>query len=204
MDWRRLKEIEHAFLARYPDGFAHPDMVELGKKHKMQKMIEKTRAAFAEENFKRADQVLADMVKLVCQSSMVSVFEKPRYREFIGSLTGIEREMYVNGFYERLHGNHRAGFELMLERMQPGKIARWSLITILPLYFKPQQEVFVKPTTAKKMVAELKWHELQYRPLPDWNFYQGFKDRVEEIKTHLDPSLYPNNAALTGVMMMFA
>ena len=52
--------------------------------------------------------------------------------------------------------------------LKAGKLAKWSLITICPVYFRPQQEVFVKPTTVKGVIAHFELDELQYRPQPYW------------------------------------
>ena len=82
------------------------------------------------------------------------------------------------------------------------KIARWSLISIGPVYFKPQREVFVKPTTAKKIIDHLELDHLTYKPRPSWEFYAGYRQALLEMKSQVNPSLTPNNAAFTGFLMM--
>ena len=42
---------------------------------------------------------------------------------------------------------------------------------------------------------------LDYRPRPDWAFYDGYRKLICEVKQHLDPSLTSNNAAITGFLM---
>ena len=37
MNVKKLKQAEKAFFKQYPGGFTHPEMVALGKKHKMEK-----------------------------------------------------------------------------------------------------------------------------------------------------------------------
>jgi hypothetical protein len=81
------------------------------------------------------------------------------------------------------------------------KIAKWSIVSVVPFYFAPKREAFVKPTTAKGILAYLEIEDLQYRPLPSWEFYSGYRSLLQRIKREVDPSLSPNYAALTGFMM---
>jgi hypothetical protein len=39
MNIERLKEAENTFLNMYPEGFNDPEMVKVGKKHRMDNMI---------------------------------------------------------------------------------------------------------------------------------------------------------------------
>ena len=63
------------------------------------------------------------------------------------------------------------------------------------------QEAFVKPSTARKIVSFLELEDLQYHPRPDWSFYVGYRKLILNIKKQVDPSLTPNNAATTGFLM---
>ena len=40
MNLERLKKAENQFLSRYPGGFEHPDLVQVLKKHKMERMVD--------------------------------------------------------------------------------------------------------------------------------------------------------------------
>ncbi len=100
-----------------------------------------------------------------------------------------------------LHGDSEQGFNKVLDILVEGKIAKWSLMTICPLYLKPNEEVFVKPTTAKKIVAEIEL-PLEYKPRPSWEFYSAFRSAILEMKSHVDPSIATSNAAFTGFLMM--
>ena len=70
MNLKRLKKAETDFLFRYPEGFHHPDMVDLGKKHKMSKMIELTQDLFSESGFARPETVMDNLVKVISRASM--------------------------------------------------------------------------------------------------------------------------------------
>ena len=197
-----LKAAEADFLTRYPEGFADPEIQAIGKKHKVPQMVEKTRERFAPGQFERPEVIAEALVKTVSQSSMVSVFEKPKFRDFVRLLNEDERDLLVDGWHERLHGNHRAGFDTVLDLMVARKLAKWTLMSICPVYYDPGYEVFVKPNTAKAIVRALELDHLHYRPRPDWDFYAGFRDAVNDMKSRVDPSLSPNNAAFTGFLMM--
>lgn len=202
MNLEKLKHAERLFFERFPGGFAHPEMVAIGKKHKMDKMIEFTQTSFAKKNFRDTMDILDNWVKLVSRSSMVSIFEKPRFKEFVNSLTPKEKNLLVAGLKNQLHGSEEKGFETILDLMKMAKLAKWSLISICPVYHKPQDAVFVKPTTAKGVVAYFELEGLVYRPQPSWEFYVAYRSAINIMKSKVDPALAPNSAAFSGFLMM--
>lgn len=202
MNLKKLKQAEAAFLAQYEGGFKHPDMAAIGKKHKMDSMIEQVQDAFKKTRFKDSSAIVDDMSKFIGRSSMVSMFEKPKFRDFIRSLNSAEKEALASGLRNRLHGNQEKGFDMILSVLQSRKLAKWSLISALPLYFRPDDEVFVKPTTAKGVIEHFELEGLVYKPQPSWEFYVGFRDEVLKMKKKVRKSLSPNNAAFTGFLMM--
>lgn len=202
MNLNKLQEAEAQFLQRYPGGFADPAMQPIKKKHNVDKLVDFTRESLRRENCKRPEFVADALLKIVSRSSMVSRFEKPRFRDFIGSLGSDEKRALASAVEKRLHGGKQAGFEAMLGLLLHHKLAKWAIISVAPFYFAPTREVFVKPTTAKGIVALLEVENLHYKPVPTWEFYKGYRDLVANIKKQVAPSLSPNNAALTGFLMM--
>ena len=202
MNLDKLKRAEHIFLNRFPGGFTHPAMMEVGKKHKMDRMTKLVQESFAKKIFRDTGDTLTSMVKVVGASSMVSVFEKPKFRDFVKSLEPKYQNMLVSGLKDQLHGNEQKGFEKVLGVLQMGKMAKWTLISIVPVYFHPQQDVFVKPTTVKGVISYFELDTLHYRPQPSWEFYSEFRDTINEMKGKVDATLSPNNAAFTGFLMM--
>ncbi|HIF75649.1 MAG TPA: hypothetical protein EYG31_07165 [Porticoccaceae bacterium] len=202
MNFEKLKMAEAAFMNRYPGGFTHVDMQAIGKKHKMDRMIEFTQACFVKKNFRDTQTIIDNMIKIVSRSSMVSVFEKPRFKDFASSLTPKEKNALVAGLKDQLHGNQQKGFEKIVGLLSIKKLAKWPLISICPVYFSPHDEVFVKPTTAKGIIAHFELEELHYRPQPNWEFYELWRTTINEMKTKVDSSLSPNSAAFSGFLMM--
>ncbi len=202
MNLKKLKEAEISFFDRYPEGFNHPEMVALGKKHKMDKMITFTQESFSKGNFKISDSIIETMVKVVSRSSMVSVFEKPKFRDFANALVFPDKKILVDGLEELLHGKEQQGFDLMIDVLKDGKLAKWSLITIFATYFRPQVEVFVKPTTVKGIIEHFELKSITYKPTPTWAFYEKYRSIINEMKSKVDKSIAPNNAAFSGFLMM--
>ena len=69
-------------MSRYPGGFADPEMVKIGKRHPMAKMTAMAHDCFSARARKNIGQYAEDMAKVVGRSSMVSMFEKPKFRDF--------------------------------------------------------------------------------------------------------------------------
>ncbi len=201
MNKTNLKLAESNFLYRYPGGFDNPEMVEIGKKHNVAKLVAFAQESFAEDQFHNMDQVLAAMVKIVSRSSMVSMFEKPKFRDFVKVLHDTEKEALLSALYEQLHGDQAQGFEEMVSLLQINKLAKWTLLSVIPFYFKPDTEVFVKPMTTKGIITQLEI-DLSYKPLPSWDFYQSYRTIINEAKATVDKSLCRNNAAFCGFLMM--
>ena len=202
MNLNKLKQAEEKFFKMYPGGFEHPDMVAIGKKHKMDKMITTVQEEFSEDNFGDSKAIVQSMSKFVSRSSMVSLFEKPKFRDFVNSLHNQHETILANGLKEMLHGNQEQGFNMMLDVLLTGKMAKWSVISVLPVYHKPYEEVFVKPTTAKGVIQQFELDSLVYKPRPSWEFYKEFRSIINEMKSKVDGRLAPNNAAFTGFLMM--
>lgn len=202
MNLEKLKQAEDHFLTRFPGGFEHPEMVAIGKKHKLDKMVTQAQTAFALENFSQAETIVESLIKIVSRSSMVSVFEKPKFRDHVSTLFPQQQHILVDGLKELLHGDANMGFDMFLDVLLEGKLAKWSLMTICQAYFRPLFEVFVKPTTAKGVIQYFELSDLTYKPRPSWGFYEEYRSVINEMKSQVDPRLSPSNAAFSGFLMI--
>jgi len=202
MNKKKLKEAEKNFLVKYPKGFQDPAFADLEKKHKMNKMVEQTQTFFAKRCFKDTDGIMENFSRIVSRSSMVSMFEKPKFRDFSRGLAQKERIKLSAGLEKMLHGAQRQGFEMMLEVLSAGKLAKWSLITIVPACYKPDTEVFVKPTTARGVISVFELDQLEYQSRPSWEFYREYRTQINEMKKLVNKNLSPSNAAFSGFLMM--
>ena len=202
MNLNKLKAAEENFFLRYPGGFAHPELMVLSKKHKMSKLTEMAQADFALSEFGDAQEIGEKMVKVVGQSSMVSMFEKPKFRDCIRSLDDASLQLLALGLKNILHGDQRQGFDQLVQVLGSRKLAKWALVTIIPNYFHPDTEVFIKPTTAKHVIDYFEIRDLHYLPRPHWAFYQDYRAVILDMKSKVDASLAPSNAAFSGFLML--
>jgi hypothetical protein len=203
MNLDKLRQAEQIFLRRYPGGFENPELVTMRvKKHKPDQMISLAQESFSPANFRHPDLIVQNMVKVISRSSVISVFEKPRFRDFARSLAPDEKDFLSNGLKQLLHGNEQTGFEMVLEVLRHEKLAKWTLMTVCQTYFHPQRDVFVKPTTVKGVIQYFELENLQYRPEPSWPFYEAYRSAFFEMKARVDPSLSPTNPAFSGFLWM--
>lgn len=202
MNRQKLKEAEAQFLQLYPGGFQHSEMQAIGKKHKMEQMIAMAQTSFVKKAFSDVTAVTGNMVKMISRSSMVSMFEKPKFRDSVAMMSSKQKEALTAALKTQLHGKSERGFEMMLECLRPYKLAKWPLLTLLPNYYRPDEEVFIKPTTAKGVISHFELGALEYKPQPSWAFYQAYRDTILEMRSLVDPSIAPNNAAFGGFLMM--
>jgi hypothetical protein len=201
MNMSRLQQAAAAFLQRYPGGFENPELVATRvKKHKPDQMIALAQGSFSSGNFKLPDLIVQNMIKLISRSSIISVFEKPRFRDFANALPPQEREFLSAGLEALLYGDEQTGFEMVLDLLKSGKVAKWSLMTVCQTYFHPQRDVFIKPTTVKGVIEFFELQNLQYKPTPSWAFYESYRSAFHEMKSRVDKSLSPTNAAFSGFL----
>lgn len=202
MNRERFKLAEKTFLSRYPKGFDSPEMMEIAKKHKKEKMNKMAREGLAPGCFNDTDAVLESMRKIVTASSMVSVFEKPKFRDLLKDLSPEEREALAEGLKDALHGDQQKGFEQMISVLLPYKLAKWTLLTVCLVYYRPDTEVFIKPTTVKNIIQHLELEGLKYSPKASWAFYEAYRTELNNMKAIADPRLQIDNAAFSGFLMM--
>ena len=201
MNTKVLKEAEKTFLKKYPGGFRHPTLLELGKKHKMEQLETFAKETFSKKSFDDTDGIVEGAVKLVGRSTMVSMFEKPRFRDMLRTLPKKERVIFVGALYQLLHGKEKGGFEILVRELKKRKLAKWSLATVIQSYFRPNKEVFVKPTTTKLVIDRLELG-LTYNATSSWEFYRSYRKSILEIRRRVNKNLAPNNPAFCGFLMM--
>lgn len=199
-----LKSSEEQFLQRYPGGFNHPEMQAISKKHQVEKRIQQVTEWFAYECFvENEGTIICDhMIKIVTSSSLISVFEKPRFRDVVKAMSSEEKQALADALQSRLYGDAEEGFVEMTQILQSSQIAKWPILTLIPTYLKPAEEAFVKPSTAKAIIDYFQVNNLKYSSKPNWSFYAGYRDLILEMKSRVNPQLTGSNAAFCGFLMM--
>lgn len=202
LDTQKLKRLETDFLMRYPGGFDDPDMLALTKKHNFDKMVAFTHSAFDKVACSNIHVTADNMVKAVSRSSMISMYEKPKFRDFVKNLNEYDKAFLVEALSNMLHGKQQFGFEAMVDILRTEKLAKWSLVSVIPAYYAPQKQVFVKPTTAKNILKHFDLDDPVYKPAPTWDFYKKYRQLMIGGKAKVNKSLSPTNVAFTRFLIM--
>jgi hypothetical protein len=142
------------------------------------------------------------MQKVISQSSLISIFEKPKFRDVVKSINANEKEHLAYGLKEFLHGDQAFGFRLITGLLQEYKLAKWPLVTVCSVYYHPDKEIFIKPTTTKGIIAHFELTGLKYSSTPTFEFYQAYREQIMQMKQAVDVSLQVDNAAFCGFLMM--
>jgi len=202
MNLTKLENLENEFLMVYPEGFESPELAEIAKKHKMGKMQEFVKSNFSKDCFNEPQEVFENFVKLISKSSLVSVFEKTKFRNEAKVMTSEEKEILVKGLYEFLYVDQELGFNKQISVLIKYKMAKWPILTVLGLYMDPDTEVLVKPTTVKGILSYFEVDEFKYTSKANFEFYDQYRQLINEIKVEASEHLKIDNAAFCGFLMM--
>ena len=117
------------------------------------------------------------------------MFEKSKFRNYVNALPEAEIKLLARGLRDFLLGNQQKGFDELVDTLLHRKLVKWSLVTIIPNYFRPDDEVFVKPTTLKGVIEQFALKCLQYHPRPTWEFYEEYRKQIIDMRSRVDYSL---------------
>ncbi len=202
MNISKLKDAEAEFFFIYPDGFESPEMKEIGKKHKMDKMVDLAHETLKPESLEDVDTAIENIIKIASRSSMVSVFEKAKFRDGLRALSSEEKVELISALSELLHGDEKKGFNGLVDLLSVYKLAKWPLITVYRCYYFPDTDLLFKPTTVKNVIKKYELEGLVYKPAPSYEFFVGYREAINSMKELVSPLLSPNNAAFSGFLMM--
>jgi len=202
MNLEKLKIIEEYFFKTYPKGFEDESLADIVKRHNVAKLTTFAQESFTKEQFIDSNQVVENMNKIISKSSLISLFEKPKFRDAIKSMSEERKDILSIGLEEMLHGNYKSGFDIMLDILTRDKLAKWSLISVIPYYYAPKKEFFIKPTTTKNIIKYFDIKELEYKPRPNYEFYNKYKKILKQLKKEVNKKLGDDNAKFTGFLMM--
>lgn len=202
MNENKLYVLEDGFLDIHPLGFSSPEIQVLRKKHNVNKLADFVKNACSAKNLESGLDAIEDVVKVVTRSSMVSVFEKMKFRDIIKGLSNDELFTLLDGIYENIHGDEEKGFNLMKDVLTKYKIAKWPILTVFRCYYYLDTDLLIKPTTVKKIIKHLEIVDIAYSPTPTFDFYNKYRAHINTMKKMVDPSLAPNNPAFSGFLMM--
>lgn len=200
MNLEKLLDIQAEFLEVYPDGFEDANFFPTMKKFKPEKLTEFANDVLAKEKFSNPSEVIDGFFKTVQKSMMVSLFDKLKLRDMITTLNSYEKDMLSIELYEFLYGNKKEGFEGLVEFLSEYKLAKWTIISVVPYTLNRQRDYFIKPTTTKNIIKYFELKDLVYKPKPSFEFYENYTKALDEMKASVDKSLRGDNAAFTGFL----
>lgn len=199
----KLKDIEALFLENYPRGFENEEILKIVKKFKSEKISQEVNERFSKENFSQPELICESYSAIVSKSPLISLFEKPKLRDAIKSMSMYKKDMLSIAIYDTLYGDQEDGLESLVEILAEYKLAKWSLVTLIPYYLDRKKEYFVKPTTTKNILKYFAVDSFVYKPRPTYAFYKNYTDFLNELKEHTkNQSLRKENAIFTGFMML--
>jgi hypothetical protein len=202
MNLSKLKEAEASFLTFYPKGFEDEALLPIIKRHNTAKIGESVRQLFAPEKFSRTEEIGESFAKIVSKSSLISLFEKPKVRDMVKQMSMEQQDMFAIGLYELLHADHVKGFGILVDVLSLYKLAKWSIMTLIPYYYAREKEFFIKPTTTKDIIKFFEIEGFTYKPSPTYEFYERYTKVLEEMKSQVSPIIGEDNAGFTGFLMM--
>lgn len=199
----KIGYLEHTFLSRFPNGFYNEEIKKSSKKHNIGKHVDYIHNVCSKENLRLGLSVYNDVIKVVLRSSMVSVFEKMRFRDLMREFDDMEKRLFLESVYQLLHGDEEEGFNDMVNLLLPFKLAKWPIITVWRAYYNIHEDVFVKPTTVKKILKYLEVDDFQYKPKVTYEFYKKYRVFLNSLKQYVEhPSLIISNPAFSGFFMI--
>lgn len=202
MNINKLKILESKFFAIYPGGFENEVLRKISKKHNFVKISDYVKEVCSKESLKKGVEAIDGIMKVVSKSSMVSVFEKMRFRDLVKEFDLTEKALVVGAVYDLLHGDEEEGFTDLYNLLAPYKLAKWPILTVFRAYYYSSTDLLIKPTTVKKILKYLEITDIEYSPKASYSFYDKYRSHINHLKLKVDSRLSPSNAAFSGFMMI--
>ncbi|HSN65824.1 MAG TPA: hypothetical protein VLS94_04250 [Fusibacter sp.] len=202
MNIEKLKQLETEFLRRYPLGFDDPELMAVAKKHKVEEMKNYVHDHFSKDNFNDPSAISRAFTKLIEKSSLVSTFEKVKYKNAAKLFNQDDIEMLSSALWDILYGDQRNGFNQLVLLLATFDLAKWPILTVLGLYYNGDFEVLVKPTTVKSVLNYLEVMDIKYTSKPNYDFYLQYRTLINDLKARTGKSIATDNGAYCGFLMI--
>jgi hypothetical protein len=202
MNIEKLKQLEAEFIRRYPLGFDDPELMAVAKKHKVEEMKNYVHAHFSKDSFNDSSAISRAFTRLIEKSSLVSTFEKVKYKNAVKLFNHDDIETLSNALWDILYGDQREGFNQLVLLLATFDLAKWPILTVLGLYYNGDYEVLVKPTTVKSVLNYLEVMDIKYTSKPNYDFYLQYRTLINDLKEKTDKSIATDNGAYCGFLMI--
>ena len=172
------------------------------KQFNPEKLEQMTKELLHKDNFAQPDIVCENYVKIISKAAVISFYDKLKLKDAIKDMGMYEKDMFSIALYDILHGNKSAGFDTFVEILSEYKLAKWTLISIVPYFMNRKKEYFIKPTATKDIIRYLELKNVEYKPKPSFKFYKEYKKNLNEIKKNVPKKLTTDNICLTGFLRL--
>ena len=200
MNIEKLKDYETEFLSQYPEGFDDKNFFATMKSFNPLKLEAFAKEALKKENFQNPSLVVEGFFKVVQKSVFVSLFDKLKLKDMIATLNSYEKDMLSIELYELLYGNKKNGFEGLVEFLAEYKLAKWTIISVVPYTINRDGDYFIKPTTTKNIIKTFDLEDMIYKPRPSYEFYNKYSKALNKMKKSVHKSLSPDNVGFTAFL----
>jgi hypothetical protein len=200
MNLDKLKDLESEFLCSYPKGFQDEQFFPTIKKYNPEKLEAFAKEVLKKENFSNPNLLVEGFFKTIQKSVMVSLFDKLKLKDTIATLNTYEKDMLSIEIYELLYGNQKEGFEGLVEFLAEYKLAKWTIISVIPYCINRHDDYFIKPTTTKMIIKYFELQDCIYKPRPSFEFYENYTKALDKMKSNLHKSLTFDNVAFTSFL----
>lgn len=187
------KVIDLKFLTLFPDGFEDEEWNNLGKKHDPSKIFRVFENELSKKELKRLlkekdyEEICEVTSKLIKKATIVSVFEKVAFSNFIAKET---TEDFCVALYNFLYNYNEDTFEEFVSILAKHKhsknanAAKWPIVSFLKAYQDPNNFIILKPNTVKAVAKALEF-DIGYQTKPN---YQTYNNVIEMVRQYQDNS----------------
>ncbi len=202
MNIKKLKELEESFFEYYPKGFEDEKLIKISKLFNTPKFHKLAKNSFELKNFSNIEQICEDFFTILLKSPLISFYEGDILKKALKSFTNFEKDMLSIYLQDILHNDIESSFEDFIELLSSKNLAKWQIITLIPYYFEPNKNYFLKPSTTKNIIKYFEIEDLKYNSKPSFEFYKNYIKVLEIMKNSVRSELRDDNARFTGFLRM--
>ncbi|WP_423364389.1 hypothetical protein [Mycoplasma sp. P36-A1] len=205
---KHFKAIDSLFLNKYPQGIDDKQFYSDNKRLLVSKKIIKLVNEFNLEDLKINDRTMQQkninfIIRIVSMTSAVSVFEKVALKNYLSDKRTWDE--FLSSLYNFITNNNEENFNYFVHILSLKKLeknsnpAKWPVITFLLRIFNADTEIFIKPTTIKKMLYLIE-SDVKYVSTPNYQTYIEIKKIILDYKKQSKVVKDANNIIVQGII----
>ncbi len=200
MNLEKLKECEERFFEYYKDGFEDEKLAKTNKLFNTQKFHTLAKDSFALENFSNIEKITEDFFNILLKSPLISFYEGDLLKNALKNFTIFEKDMLSIYLQDLLYGSFEDSFDDFVELLASKNLAKWHILALIPYYFAPDKNYFLKPSTTRNIIKYFELKDIKYSSKPSFEFYKNYTKSLDIMKNSVNPKLRDDNAKFTGFL----